>query len=247
MKAFRLTPERLDDRVNVGRKLAHFADEPLERSCGGWTEDPDEPPWCAWRTAGEKRQARAHDPEARQQPANPRQMSPRPQHAGALLRHGQPFSRRIDQHGPATRSGRRAAYARTTKLPNEWPTSTQRSSPARCASTAASSSTMRSKVLGHEGASLQASPARSYAQTRVNVAIAAGCTIVQLREEAAMPDSRSTIGLPCPRHTVCRRCPPTSIRDAGRSEPPSTSSGGNCLIECPGACERNQNSEETTS
>jgi hypothetical protein len=33
-------------------------------------------------------------------------------------------------------------------------------------------------------------------------------------------------------------------QDAGRSEPPSTSPGGNCLIECPGACERNQNNEE---
>ena len=53
------------------------------------------------------------------------------------------------------------AYAETTKLPNEWPTTTYRSPGTTFARTADSSAMTWSNVLGQDGASLQARPARS--------------------------------------------------------------------------------------
>jgi hypothetical protein len=72
MKAFRLTPERLDDRVDLGRKLPHFADESLEGSCRGRTEDPDEAPRNAWSAARQESEASTDNADMRQERTDPR-------------------------------------------------------------------------------------------------------------------------------------------------------------------------------
>ena len=48
-------------------------------------------------------------------------------------------------------------------------------------------------VRGQDGGSLHARPARSYVQTRVNLATS-GWTSTQLRDDAATPDSNNTRG-----------------------------------------------------
>ena len=67
VEAFRLAPERSNRRMQFGRQLPHFADEPFERLRGGGSEDFDEIPRCRGRAAGEQRQARADHAEMREQ------------------------------------------------------------------------------------------------------------------------------------------------------------------------------------
>jgi hypothetical protein len=98
VKALRLTPQRLHDGVNVGWQLAYFADQALERPRGGWPEDLDKPPRPAWRTACKQGQACAHHTESREPRANARQVLCAFQQAHSLLRHRQPFRRRIDEY-----------------------------------------------------------------------------------------------------------------------------------------------------
>ena len=188
-KTLRLAPGFLHHRVNVRRKLSHLADETFECSCGSRTEQLDESPWRAGRTTGQRRKTCADDADFCQHRTRPAD-SRRPRRivrtrCGVIASHsvGGSTSTR-----PTTLSGWRDAYARTTKLPKECPTSTYRSPAPTCASTRASSSTIRGKVRGDDGGSLQASPARSYAHTRVNAAIS-GCTNAQLSDEPAMPAS----------------------------------------------------------
>ena len=243
VKAFRLTPERLHDRVNVGRKLAHLADQPLERSRGSWTEDPDEPPWRAWRTTGEKRQACAHDPKACQQPTNPRQVPPAPQHAGALVRHGQPFRRRVDQHDTSYTPGTTRRVRTNDEAATSGPRVHSDLQPAMCGEHFGQFVNNSVEGSGHEGASLQASPARSYAQTRVNVAIW-GCTTAQLREEAANAgfEQHNWTALPA---TECMQTVSAHVdQESRRSEPPSIAAASDRLIESSGPRQRDQNDEE---
>ena len=226
LEALRLAPERLQGRMDVRRELSHLADEPFKRSRGGRTEDLDEPSGRGWRTpVSRARQTRTMPTYASRTPTLDKYIAARKIRArcGVIVSHSVGGS--INTR-PATSSGWRAAYVRTTKLPNEWPTSTHRSGSlarlprcgasraATCASTVSSSSMIRVNVRGHEAPSLQPRPARSYAQTRVNFATS-GCTRAQLREEAAIPDSSSTTGLPLPRHTACRRCLPASNSTPG--------------------------------
>jgi hypothetical protein len=63
-KALRLAPVRLDDGMDAGRKLSHFAHQPLEGSCGGWTEYLHELPRHARRAAGQEREAGADNAKA---------------------------------------------------------------------------------------------------------------------------------------------------------------------------------------
>ena len=70
VKALGIAPEGLHDRMNLGRKLPHLTDEPLQRSGGSRTKDPDEPPRRARRASGEKRQARPDDADMREQCAH---------------------------------------------------------------------------------------------------------------------------------------------------------------------------------
>src|SRR5687768_16208353 len=46
VEALRLTPEGLNDGMNVWRKLPNFAHKPLERSRYRRTKYPHEPAWC---------------------------------------------------------------------------------------------------------------------------------------------------------------------------------------------------------
>ena len=194
VKALRLAPERLHDRMNLRWKLPHFPNQPLECSRCRWTEDLDEPPRRARCAAGQERQTRADDSKMREQRAQLGTTAGHPE-AGGRAAASASAIRLADRRARCPRrcSGWRAAYARTTKLPNECPTSTYRSPGATSASTVESSSTMRSKVLGHEGASLQARPAQSYAQTRVNFAIS-GRTIAQLSDDAAIRIPAARLG-----------------------------------------------------
>ena len=65
-----IAPQRLHDRMDLGRKLPHFADQPFQRSCGRGSEYPDELPRRLRRATGEQRQACADDPDMREQRAD---------------------------------------------------------------------------------------------------------------------------------------------------------------------------------
>jgi hypothetical protein len=97
-EAFRLAPQLLDYRVNVGRELPYFANKPLERTRGRGAKDFDEPSRYGWRTAAQESQACADDTNLRKQRAYPRRVTSAWEQADAFRRHRQPLGRWIDEH-----------------------------------------------------------------------------------------------------------------------------------------------------
>ena len=79
VKALRLAPERLHDRVNIRWQLPHLSNQSFKRSCCGWTKNPDEAPRSARGPSGQERQARADNSDVREQRANSRQLLATPQ------------------------------------------------------------------------------------------------------------------------------------------------------------------------
>ena len=136
-----------------------------------------------------------HDAEMREQRSDLRQLPAAPDQTGAPRRHLQPLGRRIDQDEPGDAiglAGPRSCGRRNCR------TNGRRKSrdrvPRSRSSSAASSSTIRVKVrrAGRRRRSTRGRRDRRHT-TRVNDATA-GCTIAQLSEDAAMPDSSTTIG-----------------------------------------------------
>jgi hypothetical protein len=97
VEALRLTPEGLNDGMNVRRKLPDFAHKPLERSRGRWTKDPHEPAWCGRCPSTQESETCPDDANVREHGAYAGQVSPAPQHAGTLGSHRHPFSGWVDQ------------------------------------------------------------------------------------------------------------------------------------------------------
>ncbi len=243
VKAFRLTPERLHDRVNVGRKLAHLADQPLERSRGSGTEDPDEPPWRARRTTGQKRQACAHDPKACQQATNPGQVPPAFQQAGALARHGQPFRRRVDQHDtrhpPGTTRRVRTNEEAAERVAHEYATiftRDVREHPGQFVNHSVEGSGARGRVAPGEPRAV----IRADARERRYLGLHDGPT--EGRSGNAGFEQHNRTALPA---TDCMQTVSTHVdQESRRSEPPSKAAARDRLIESPGPRKRNQNDEE---
>ena len=97
-EALGVAPERLHHGMDVRWELPHLADQPFERLRRRGTEDPDEAPRGARSATREQRQAGAHDPEARQEGTDPRELPAAPQQSCALGRHSQPLDRRVDEY-----------------------------------------------------------------------------------------------------------------------------------------------------
>src|SRR6266542_3458898 len=96
LKAFRLAPKRLHDGMHLGRELAYFADQTLQRTRGGWAKDSHEIPWNARGAAGEQRETRTHDADSRQNGPNARQLNAAPEQTRLLPRDLMPVARRIE-------------------------------------------------------------------------------------------------------------------------------------------------------
>lgn len=71
VKALRLAPERLHERMDLLWKLSHLPDQPFERPRRRGAEDPHELPGSARRAAGQEGQARADHPGMGEQRAYP--------------------------------------------------------------------------------------------------------------------------------------------------------------------------------
>ena len=69
-KAFRLTPERLHDWMQIGRELPHLANQSLQGTSGGWPEDTREPARNARYAARQQGETRPHDTESREELAD---------------------------------------------------------------------------------------------------------------------------------------------------------------------------------
>ena len=86
---------------------------------------------------------------------------------------------------------------------------------------ACKSSVTCTMVRGAETGSLVPIPARSYEQTRANLATS-GCTLFQTEEGLPNPDSSMTVGVPAvfnPEHVMCNlRPPPTSTNLSNKGE-----------------------------
>ena len=78
-KTFRLAPERLHDGKHLRRQFPDLADEPLQRTRGGRSEDLDEIPGNAGCATAQQREARADDTEPRQERADARQLDRAPE------------------------------------------------------------------------------------------------------------------------------------------------------------------------
>ena len=98
VEAFRIAPEGLHDWMNVPWQFSHFANQPLQRSCGGRTKDPDKLSRHAWCATGQKRHARANEADMRKQRADARQLSATPKHPGTLRRRCEPLGGGIDEN-----------------------------------------------------------------------------------------------------------------------------------------------------
>src|SRR5580765_8471400 len=72
-KAFRLTPERLHDWMQIGWELPHLANQSLQGTRGGWPEDANEPARKALRAARQQAETGPHDTDSRQELADARQ------------------------------------------------------------------------------------------------------------------------------------------------------------------------------
>ena len=69
-KAFRLTPERLHDWMQIGWELPHLANQSLQGTSGGWPEDAREPARNAWCAARQQGETRPHDTDSREELAD---------------------------------------------------------------------------------------------------------------------------------------------------------------------------------
>jgi hypothetical protein len=72
LKALRLAPQFLHNRVNVARKLSYLPNETLERVRSSRAEGLDKSSRRAWRTASQERQARPDDPGVCEESADSR-------------------------------------------------------------------------------------------------------------------------------------------------------------------------------
>ena len=97
MKALRLAPERLHERMDLRWELPHFPNEAFKRSRSGRTKDFDKPTGNTWSATGQERQTRTHDANMRQRGSQLRQRPPASQHAGTFRCHAEPVRRWIDQ------------------------------------------------------------------------------------------------------------------------------------------------------
>ena len=97
-KAFRLTPERLHDGMQIGWELPHLADQSLQGTRGGWPEDANEPARNALCAARQQGETGPHDTDSRQELADARQLNATAQQTRLLSGHRMPFTRRIEQH-----------------------------------------------------------------------------------------------------------------------------------------------------
>src|SRR5688500_20355321 len=70
MEALRIAPQSLHDGMNLRWKLAHFTNQPFQRTCCSRTEDSDEPAGRPWRTTSKKRQACADNADTCHQSAD---------------------------------------------------------------------------------------------------------------------------------------------------------------------------------
>jgi hypothetical protein len=118
---------------------------------------------------------------------------------------------------PATASGCRAAYRRTTRPPREWPTSRYGAGiPAACSSWW-SSSAIRLALRGHGPGSLQPRPARSYSTTATS-GTSARWTRTHSNPREPSAGTTTTLGTPSPASHRCTRRPPASTsRPGGRN------------------------------
>src|SRR5438094_6537350 len=109
LKAFRLTPQRLHDGVDVWWQLLHFANESLQCASGGRSKNTYHTSWNAWRSPGQEGKTRAHDSNSREDAANTREVNASPEQARLLSRDRLPLARWIEQHeagdGGRTRRG----------------------------------------------------------------------------------------------------------------------------------------------
>ena len=69
-KAFRLTPQRLHDWMQIRWKLPYLANQSLQGTRGGWPEDAYEPARNAWCAARQQGETRPHDTDSREQLAD---------------------------------------------------------------------------------------------------------------------------------------------------------------------------------
>ena len=78
-ETLRFAPERLDERTDLRRELAHLANEVLQRSCRDRAEQPRHIARNTGRAAGEEGEARAYDANAREDAAEAREVNTAPQ------------------------------------------------------------------------------------------------------------------------------------------------------------------------
>ena len=69
-KAFRLAPDRLHDRVYLGRQLPDFAHQPLQRPRRRRSEDPDKTPRDTRSAVGQKGETASDNADSRQEAAD---------------------------------------------------------------------------------------------------------------------------------------------------------------------------------
>jgi hypothetical protein len=87
----------LNRRVELGRQLADFPDQSLERAGSAAAEQLHQRPRRAGVTAGEQREAGPHHADPGQDGADRRRLPRALQQAGLGRRPGEPFRRWIDQ------------------------------------------------------------------------------------------------------------------------------------------------------
>ena len=204
MKALRLAPERLNGWVNVRGKFPYLANQPLERSRRRGTKDPDEPPRRARCPAAQQDQARSDDAEVREHGANARQVSSHLTTSGRVEQSSSTiqWAGRAGQGPERSRDGER----RTRKSRN-CQTSGPPARIARPRRHAQAQSRVRRRFSRRFSGTSDVAPGKAgtiLPHARVNFAIS-GCTSAQLSDEAAIPASSSTTGLPLPWQMTCSR------------------------------------------